>query len=146
MTVEVSFHPGTYGEFFAPVDEKHSGLSATLSSEFRRYVESNRQVIPSIFGRDVPYTQPPLALQACMMHIHIRIPPDSFPNGVAQCDRVCRKGKPREDAALIYVPGELYENRYLILAFFWPDAHTKARDRAGMRYLARLAKDWRDNN
>ncbi|GLO53958.1 hypothetical protein PPUN110474_53630 [Pseudomonas putida] len=34
----------------------------------------------------------------------------------------------------------------LILAFLWPDAHTKARDISTMQYLARLAKEWRDNN
>ena len=146
MMVEVSFHPTTFGEFFSPVNDRHPGISDLLLGEFRRYVESNRQSIPSIFGRDVPYTQPPLALQSCLMHIHIRIPPNSFPKGVPQRDRVCKFGKPGDDAALVYVPGELYENRFLILALFWPDAHTNARDRSAMRYLARIAKDWRENN
>lgn len=79
MPVEVSFHPETFEEFFLPVDAKHPGLSEVLKSEFLRYIESRRQLIPSIFGRDVPYTQPPLAFQACLMHIHICIPPALFP-------------------------------------------------------------------
>lgn len=58
MPVEVSFHPETFEEFFLPVDAKHPGLSEVLKSEFLRYIESRRQLIPSIFGRDVPYTQP----------------------------------------------------------------------------------------
>ncbi|MCO7536315.1 type II toxin-antitoxin system YafO family toxin [Pseudomonas asiatica] len=146
MPVEVSFHPETFEEFFLPVDAKHPGLSEVLKSEFLRYMESRRQLIPSIFGRDVPYTQPPLAFQACLMHIHICIPPALFPKNVPQHDRVCKMGRPGDDAALIYVQGELYEDRYLILAFLWPDAHTKARDISTMQYLARLAKEWRDNN
>ncbi|MFJ4066351.1 type II toxin-antitoxin system YafO family toxin [Pseudomonas sp. NPDC089996] len=146
MSIEVAFHPGTYEAFFAPLDAKYPDLSGRLKSEFERYIESERHSIPSIFGRDVPYTQPPLALQACMMHIHIRIPPAVFPKNVPQRDRVCKNGKPGEDAALIYVPGELYEDRYLLLAFLWPDAHAKARDVSAMRHLARLAKEWRDLN
>ncbi|WP_110631481.1 type II toxin-antitoxin system YafO family toxin [Pseudomonas sp. CC120222-01a] len=146
MSIEVAFHPETFEAFFAPIDAKHPGLSGRLKSEFQRYIESGRQSIPSVFGRDVPYTQPPLALQACMMHIHIRIPPAVFPRNVPQRDRVCKAGKPGEDAALLYVPGELYEDRYLLLAFFWPDAHNKARDDTAMRYLARLAKEWREAN
>lgn len=146
MAVEVSFHPETFALFFKAVDAKHPGLSDTLRAEFARYMESGRLELPSIFGKDVPYMQPVQAAQACMMHIHIKIPPATFPKGVPQHNRVCRRGSPGEDAALIYVPGELYEDRFLILAFFWPDAHGKARDRATMKKLARLAQAWRDQN
>lgn len=146
MAVEVEFHKGTFEEFFAPVEQKHPGLAAILKNEFTDYVESGRQRTPSIFGRDAPYTQPPQALQACLMHIHVKIPPARFPKGVAQHDRTCQKNKPGEDAALVYVPGELEENRYLLLAFLWPDAHGRARDRMTMKYLSRMAKDWRDRN
>ncbi|MEE1922413.1 type II toxin-antitoxin system YafO family toxin [Pseudomonas sp. 148P] len=146
MAFEVSFHPETFEVFFLPVDARYPGLSETLKAEFIRYIESDRLHIPAIFGRDAPYTQPASALQACLMHIHVRIPPARFRQGVAQRDRVCRKGRPGEDAALVYVPGELYENRILILAFLWPDAHGKARDREIMRYLSRLANEWRSQN
>jgi mRNA interferase YafO len=80
------------------------------------------------------------------MHIHIKIPPAKFAPNLSRHLRKCSMGKPREDAALVYVPGELEEGRYLLLAFLWPDAHAKSRDRTTMRYLARIAQDWRDKN
>ncbi|MBD8597097.1 type II toxin-antitoxin system YafO family toxin [Pseudomonas sp. CFBP 8772] len=146
MEVEVEFHKGTFAEFFEPVELKHARLSEILKTEFTEYVRSGRMRTPSIFGRDAPYTQPPQALQACLMHIHIKIPPARFPQGVAQHDRCCPRNRPGEDAALVYVPGELEEHRFLLLAFLWPDAHGRARDRNTMKYLARLARDWRDKN
>jgi len=146
MSVEVTFHPETFKEFFLPLDVKHPGLSKTLEHEFTRYMHSNRLAIPSIFGRDAPYIQPPEALSACLMHIHIKIPPARFRAGIPQHDRCCARGRPGEDAALVYAPGEMEENHFLILAFLWPDAHGMARDRATMKYLARAAKTWRDYN
>ncbi|WP_298187784.1 type II toxin-antitoxin system YafO family toxin [uncultured Pseudomonas sp.] len=146
MAVDVRFHPETFALFFKPVDDKHPGLSAKLLEEFTRYVKSERQQIPSIFGKDVPYMQPIQAAQACMMHIHIKIPPAAFPKNTPQHSRVCRLGRPGDDAALLYVPGELYEDRFLILALFWPDAHGRANDRPTMKALARIAKAWRDQN
>ncbi|MNZ93026.1 mRNA interferase YafO [compost metagenome] len=146
MAVEVSYHPVTFAEFFRPVDTDFPGLTAKLLSDFESYIQSNRQSIPRYFGRDAPYTQPSEALQACLMHIHIKLPPGSFPQDRAQFYRVCQKGRPGEDAALVYVQGELEEDKYVILAFLWPDAHGQARDRDLMRYLARLAKQFRDEN
>ncbi|WP_286751542.1 type II toxin-antitoxin system YafO family toxin [Pseudomonas sp. UBA2522] len=146
MPIETEFHPGTFQEFFLPVDQVTPGLSTALKREFAIYIESNRLKLPSIFGRDAPYTQPSQAMDACLMHIHVRIPPAKFRKDVPQRDRVCRKGRPGEDAALVYVQGELYENKYLILAFLWPDAHTKARDKEVMKYLSRLALEWRSQN
>ena len=146
MPTEIEFHSGTFKEFFLPVDQKYPGLSASLKREFEIYIESDRLKLPNIFGRDAPYTQPSQALDACLMHIHVRIPPAKFRKDTPQRDRVCRKGRPGEDAALVYVQGELFENRYLILAFLWPDAHTKARDKDVMKYLSRSALEWRNNN
>lgn len=146
MPIQIDFHPGTFQEFFMPVDQTHPGLSSTLKSEFERYIVSDRLEIPVIFGRDAPYTQPSQALDACLMHIHVRIPPAKFRPNTPQRDRVCRTGRPGEDAALVYAQGELYEDRYLILAFLWPDAHGKSRDRDVMKYLCRAALEWRSNN
>lgn len=146
MTVEVDFHPGTFEEFFRPIEVKYPGLADGLKSEFKRYISSDRLQIPEIFGRDAPYTQPPQALDACLMHIHVRIPPAKFRKDTPQRDRVCQKGRPGQDATLVYTQGELYENRFLILAFFWPDAHGKARDRQAMKHLSRVALDWRSKN
>ncbi|MEE4652806.1 type II toxin-antitoxin system YafO family toxin [Pseudomonas viridiflava] len=146
MAVEVFWHEGTYAELFGPVEAKHPGLSAILKSEFTRYMESDRVSLPSIFGKDDAYMQPAQAAQACLMHIHIKIPPARFPPGLPRQERKCRRGKPGEDAALVYVPGELEESRFLLLAFLWPDAHRKSRERATMRYLSSIASKWRDQN
>lgn len=146
MPVQVDFHPQAFVEFFAPVDAKFPGLSETLKAEFVRYIESDRIELPSIFGRDAPYTQPSLALQVGLMHIHLRIPPATFPSNLPQRDRVCSRGSPENDAALVYVQGELYEDHYLLLAVLWPHAHAKAREESIMRQLSRLARSWRDSN
>jgi len=146
MAVEVLFHSDTFAEFFQPIDVKHTGLSATLKAEFSRYIGSGRAELPSIFGKDSAYMQPPQAVQACLMHIHVKIPPASFAKNLPQHQRTCQRGKPGDDAALVYVPGELEEDRYLLLAFPWPDAHGRAKGRLTMKYLSRLAKDWRDKN
>lgn len=146
MGIKVAYHPETFVEFFQPVDKSFPGLSAKLLDDFKVYIDSNRLMVPSCFGRDAPYIQPAEALNACLMHIHFKLPPGSFRQDCAQYYRVCQKGKPDEDAALIYVQGELEESEYLILGFFWPDAHEKARNKNTMRYLARLAKAWRDQN
>lgn len=145
MPVEVSFHDETFEKFFKPVDQSYPGLSDDLRRDFIRYIESDRESIPDYFGRDVPYLQPELAAQVHLMHIHILIKPDTFPRRKTQLDRVCPRD-PQRDAALVYVQGELEENRYCLLAFFWPDAHGKARDKGAMNYLARLAKRFRDEN
>ncbi|WP_268747313.1 type II toxin-antitoxin system YafO family toxin [Pseudomonas brassicacearum] len=47
---------------------------------------------------------------------------------------------------LVYVQGELYEDRYMILAFFAPDTHDKAKVDAVMTRLGILAKKFRDEN
>lgn len=53
------------------------------------------------------------------MHIHLRLPPSLFPANLPQQDRVCRKGAPERDAALVYVRGELEDNRYCIFGVFY---------------------------
>lgn len=146
MAVEVEFHPETFAEFFAPVDESYPGLSARLKRDFERYVASDRNSRPTYFGRDTSYTWPEAAYQAQLMHIHIELPPGRFRQDVAPFYRVCRRGNPERDAALVYVQGMLEEDQYRILAFLWPDAHEKARDKAVMLYFARIAKEFRDTH
>lgn len=142
----VSFHEATFAEFFEPIDKKYPGLSAKIASDFLAYMESRQTRTPLYFGRDAPYTQPQAALNAHLSHIHIKLPPGRFRQDCAQYYRVCDFKKPHEDAALVYVQGELEEDHYLILAFFWPDAHEQARNNIVMRYLAHLAKEWREQN
>lgn len=142
----VIFHPATFAEFFEPVDAKFPGLSAKLADDFKVYIDSSRGIVPKYFGRDAPYMQPKEADQAKLSHVHVRLPPGSFRQDVAQYYRVCQWNNPDEDAALVYTQGYLEEDHYLIIAFFWPDAHGLAKQVPLMRYLADLAKDWRDCN
>ncbi|MCK9691864.1 type II toxin-antitoxin system YafO family toxin [Pseudomonas syringae] len=146
MAANVSFHPATYDEFFKPIDLKYPGLSAKIASDFKDYIDSKQLHPPKYFGRDAPYTQPQAAQDAHLSHIHIKLPPGSFRQDRAQYYRVCQFNKPGEDAALVYVQGQLEEDQYLILAFFWPDAHAMARNNGIMRYLCHLAKTWRDEH
>ena len=146
MAVIVTFNSSTYSELFAPIEASYPGLAEKLRADFQRYVESDRTNPPHYFGRDVCYTQPPEALKSSLMHIHIKLPPGRFPQDRAQYYRVCQPGKPGQDAALVNVQGELEEESYQLLAFLWPDAHGQARQRDLMRYLARLAQEFRDSH
>lgn len=142
--VTVEFHPDTYDEFFAVSLANYPGLAEDLRKDFLLYKSEDK--LPSYFGCDVPYTQPQLAFIAHLMHIHLCLPPDFFPPNLPQFDRKCRKGAPDKDAALVYVRGEMEENRYCLIGVLYPDAHSKARQEKIMRYLARLAKKFRDEN
>ncbi|HGN1344087.1 TPA: type II toxin-antitoxin system YafO family toxin, partial [Pseudomonas aeruginosa] len=83
---------------------------------------------------------------AGLMHIHLKFPPDYFPENLPQSDRKCKVGDPEKDACLVYVQGELYENKYSILGILNPDAHAMARDKNIMSYLSRMAQKFRDEN
>lgn len=144
MSCSVEFNPSTFDEFFRPIDLKFPGLSESIARDFKSYIDSNRMNPPLYFGRDAPYTQPQAALDAHLSHIHIKLPPGAFRQDVAQYHRTSARKKPGEDAALVYVQGELEEDSFQILAFFYPDAHGVARNPAVMKYLSKLAKAWRD--
>lgn len=141
--ITVEFHPDTE-QYFQACEAAHPGLCAALQRDFERYIASDRDDIPERFGRDAPYTQPHSALKAGLMHIHICLPPATFPRGRVQSYRTCPDGQPDRDAALVYVQGLFDENRYCLLAVLYPDAHGMARDRGTMNFLARLAQEYRD--
>lgn len=134
-SVIAEFHPETFDAFFADPLKDFPSLADDLLADFILYKSTDQ--LPATFGRDAPYTEPWAAYNAGIMHIHLKLPPDSFPPKKPQIDRTT-------DTALVYVRGELEENRYLILAVLHPDAHAKAREEKIMRYLARLAKTFRD--
>lgn len=142
--VKAGYHEATYEEFFAKPLEQFPTLAQDLLSDFLRYKAEGK--LPSYFGRDVAYTHPQLALNAHLMHIHLCLPPDFFPPNLPQFDRKCRMGAPHKDAALVYVRGDLEEDTYCLIAVLHPDAHGQARQEKIMRYLARLAKEFRDQN
>jgi mRNA interferase YafO len=137
MKAVVRIHPKTYAPLFSEVAKKFPGLIDALISDFKQYVETG---IPAdYFGRDVPYVEPAAAYSARLMHIHLRMPPGKFPQNRPQMDKT-------SDTALVYVQGEIEENQFCLLALFHPDAHDKARDARVMQWLARLAKEFRDQH
>ncbi|HHJ4352028.1 TPA: type II toxin-antitoxin system YafO family toxin [Citrobacter freundii] len=144
MHLEASINPATKAEFFDEVFLKFPELEASIIDDFLRYKATGD--LPQYFGRDVAYTQPYGAFRAGLMHIHLCLPPNKFPENRPQPDRVCNKGDPNNDACLVYVQGELYENKYSLIAIMHPDAHGKARKHDVMSYLARIAQNYKDEN
>lgn len=143
MPVDVSINPvakDEFGDFFV----RFPTLEQAIIDDFSRYKDTG--AVPNYFGRDVAYTQPHAALKAGLMHIHLRLPPGTFPDRLPQADRVCRVGEPENDACLVYVQGELYEERYSLIAVMHPDAHGQARRPEIMNYLSRIAQKFRDDN
>ncbi|WP_312483839.1 type II toxin-antitoxin system YafO family toxin [Pseudomonas sp.] len=137
MKAIVRINPRTYDSFFAPVAKQYPGLIDKLIRDFKRYVDSDRNYQPSYFGRDCPYVEPPLAYSSRLMHLHLNLSPSGFPHSKPRNDRT-------SDTALVYVRGELDDYQYSLLAVFHPDAHHLARDSKMMNYLARIAKDFRE--
>ncbi|SDS03750.1 mRNA interferase YafO [Halopseudomonas litoralis] len=135
----VEYHPRTFEEFFLEPLKDFPNLAEDLKADFFSYKAHGE--LPSTFGRDASYTQPYSAYKAHLMHIHLKLPPETFPENLPQDDRKCTR---RKDAAIVYVQGELEENLYCILGVLYPNAHAKAREDKIMRYLARLAQEFRD--
>ncbi|AUU88772.1 hypothetical protein C2U55_06615 [Enterobacteriaceae bacterium ENNIH3] len=144
MPIEASINPATKAEFFDKVFIDYPKLEASIIDDFIRYKATGQ--LPRYFGRDVAYTEPHGAFKAGLMHIHLCLPPNVFPEKCPQPDRVCKKGAPEKDACLVYVQGELYENKYSLIAIMHPDAHGKARQPKVMSHLARIAQKFKDEN
>lgn len=144
MAVIVEFNPETYDVLFKDVLKDYPDLLNNLTADFTRYTETSRCEIPNYFGRDAAYVNPHGAITAGLMHIHIALPPAEFPQKRPQHDRVCRKGAPDKDAALVYTQGLYDEDRYSLIALLHPDAHSKARERNIMNYLIDVANRFRD--
>jgi len=140
--VTAFIHPDSERLFFDEPLKDFPRLRVNLLDDFIQYKATDFQI--SYFGRDAAYTQPFQALRAQMSHIHLCLPPRTFPRDLPRNDRTCKKNQPDRDAALVYVRGLLEENRYCLLGVLYPDAHAKAREEKVMRYLARLAQAFRD--
>lgn len=139
--VEVIFHPETYERFFKPMESSHPKLMTVLLEDFRRYQVSMRGDLPDYFGYDSEYGSPP-EVAGCLEHIHLRIPPNTFPSNRKQIDRKCRKGDPENDVALVYTRNLMSPNRFCIIGILAPDAHKQSRNMPLMRYLGQLARQF----
>lgn len=139
----MSYHDDTFDYFFKPVFKVYPHLHDDLLEDFRRYRSG---VLPSYFGKDSPYTAPESVRQGHMWHIHLKVPPSQWPQNLAQHARVCAKGAPESDLALVYVQGEYELHRFCLLGVLGPDAHQQAKDKALMNFLASAAKRFREVN
>lgn len=141
--VDVSYNKETFAQFMQPVLAKFPSLASELLDDFKRYKSGE---LPSYFGKDSIYTAPYTVLEAQLWHIHLKIPPNEFPESQPQVQRTCSRGDPENDIALVYVQGEFELNRYSIIGALHPDAHEIAKKTALMNYLASVAKRFREVN
>ncbi|XKM13967.1 type II toxin-antitoxin system YafO family toxin [Orbaceae bacterium ac157xtp] len=144
MDFSVSINEQTRERFFKPIFDKYPNLENQIISDFRKYKESNGDIVPNYFGRDTAYVEPLLAYKIGLMHIHLCFPPNKFNDSVAQYYRVCKKGQ--TDVCLVYVSGSFNINYFSLLAIFSPDAHEKSRNKSIMDYICRVAEDFYNNN
>jgi mRNA interferase YafO len=144
--LEVDFHPETQ-DLFDEVELAHPGLQENLRADFALLMESNWDYRPKRFGKVDQYTWPPSIVSSMLMHIHICMPPlDDFPRNIPVSRMTCKRGDGLRDAALVYVQGEMFEERYCILALLYPHAHRRARTERLMIKLGRLAREFRERN
>ncbi|MFL1513203.1 type II toxin-antitoxin system YafO family toxin [Pseudomonas prosekii] len=146
MAISVVIHPETRREYFDDVLRDYPSLERSILKDFKICMESKGLKLASYMGCDQPYSEPAAARIGQLRHIHIALPPQVFDSNKAQSYRKCSMHSPELDAALVYAQGELYEDRYVILAFFAPNGHAKARVDAVMNKLGYLAKKFRDEN
>lgn len=142
--IEVYINEYTRKDFFDEIFLKYPELEIQLINDFKRYKSTGE--LPIYFGRDAPYIRPYSAEKACLMHIHLKIPPDSFPRDRVQYFRTHKQGDPEKDICLVYVQGLIEDHRYSLLAIIHPNAHEKARNYQLMDRLAQVAQKFRDNN
>uniref|UniRef100_A0A0B1YXM5 Toxin YafO n=2 Tax=Pseudomonas frederiksbergensis TaxID=104087 RepID=A0A0B1YXM5_9PSED len=145
MAIRVEIHPKLRADIELAL-AAHPFALAQIIKDFTVCMDSKGQSLPSYMGCDQPYHEPAAARSGQLRHIHIALPPQTFRASDRQAYRKCDIKRPQLDAALVYVQGELYEDRYMILAFFAPSAHDKAKVNAVMTRLGVLAKKFRDEN
>lgn len=143
--VEVVFHSQTYDAYFKPLELSHPGFLKILLNDFCRYQQSMRDYLPDYFGFDAEYGSP-REIAGCIEHIHLCIPPRSFPPNLRQSYRRCRVGDPQNDVALVYARGRIEFQRFCIIGILMPDAHRQANGRDLMLYLGRLGREFRNDN
>lgn len=143
MPCTVHFSDLTYGDFFKPVLGLYPDLLNQINLDFKNYIDSDRMVLPEYFGCDVAYVKQEAAIKQGLMHIHLAIPPVTFPKNKPKSDRKCPRD-PATDAALVYAQGLYDEDQYVLIAILYPGAHGKANERWIMLKLIEAAKRFRD--
>jgi len=110
----------------------------SLVADFRLYKSTG--VVPSYFGRDVPYDHPstlPLVKSEEVQHIHFGSEEQPFPLNKIQFYRT-------SDVHLVYCKGASNSDTYLLMTILAPDAHDQAKSRNIMYKLANMAEQFRN--
>lgn len=141
--IEVSYNKETFSKYFEPKLSAYPTLGENLIDDFRRHKSGE---LPSYFGKESIYATPFEIIRSQLWHIHLCIPPKTFPAELEQAHRTCLKGDPDNDIALVYTSGEMNLNKYSLIAILCPDAHQTAKNLALIKYLASVAQRFRDIN
>jgi|TARA_R110001583_G_scaffold192029_1_gene358071 mRNA interferase YafO len=145
--VDVSFHPKTK-HLFEEFSRDFPDLLASLETDFTdymMYIIGKSDYIPNRFGKFEPYRKPNVIASSGLMHIHICVPPRTGFTSNYLAQRVCRIDEPHADAALVYAQHAYDEEKYCILALLYPHAHAKGNEDDLIQFLARLAREFREN-
>lgn len=114
---------------------------AELVADFRNYLKTGKEWVPSYFGRDVRYERPADAVLNDLRHIHLKpteaeehieTPAKAWDDAAPQFYRTSNK-------FLVYTCGESNQDCYIILAIVFPRAHELAEDGDHMAYLIKMA-------
>ncbi|MCS0734459.1 type II toxin-antitoxin system YafO family toxin [Escherichia coli] len=146
MQISVTYHPETYEHFFAPVFAVFPELEQSIIKDFTQYKATG--MLPGYFGRDTLYDRPEDVKDAKMWHLHLELGNNKFPKPSGRMststDQVTLQWYRTSDSCLVYAQNELNENCYSLLAVFHPYAHEEARNYRQIRYLAGLAREFKE--
>ena len=125
--------------------KEHPSFEADLIRTFKQYVASNRDNVPDIFGRDVPYREPKRLYELDVHHIHLKLPPERFPKKLAQYYRCNSPKRPNKDIFLVYVQSQYNPERFALLSILRPNAHKKSKQRRILKLLCEMAEKYQEN-
>lgn len=129
---------------FAETFQELPNFENQLLSIFKKYKESSEEFVPNIFGRDVPYRYPIKLFNLDVSHIHLKLPPDKFPENVAQYERCNKKQQPNKDIFWVYVKSQFSHNKYALLAILRPNAHDQSKQKKILDLFCDYAEKYQD--
>ncbi len=113
------------------------GQLKDLVEDFREYKSTGRR--PENFGRDVPYDSDvtlKIVREEQVQHIHLKDAESHWPVRAMQFQMT-------SDRHLLYCPGAMNDDHYLLIAILEPNAHQLARDNNVMHRVGQVAEKFR---
>ncbi|KLG23254.1 toxin YafO [Enterobacter roggenkampii] len=130
--MKASWNTESYEKFLAPTFRIKPDWERDLLHDFITLKSSTFGVIPAIFGKDGPYTEPSAVATSGLYHVHLLLSKED------------RKGSNQRNktsnSALVYTRHIRVQDVYSLLAIFPVNAHAFGRDPVIMTQLARYAK------